>query len=184
MKLLLSVCLSVLAIPSALAQSGAVVVNVNGISCINAVHQTGFNATSYSLGGTVKTGRFEQSNAQSNAQSSIRPPSLSDLSVAKNFDACSEPLIRLFLGSTVIPTVTLIQYSTGSGERPFAALTITLTNAIMTSYEVTGAPDVHPTQVLLLTYKKVSVISISQNPDGTTQAPVTVCYDAAKNQWS
>jgi type VI protein secretion system component Hcp len=179
MKLLLSACLSLLATTTALAQSGAVVVNVNGISCTNVIRQTGFNATAYSLGGTVKTGRIERPNDPSNA----RPPSLSELSVAKNFDACSEPLIRLFLGSAVIPVVTLIQYSSG-GKEQFAALTITLTNAVMTSYEVTGAPDVHPSEVLLFTYKKVCVASISQNPDGSTQPPVTVCYDASKNQLS
>jgi len=177
MKLLLSACLSFFLATSALAQNGAVVVNVNGINCTNVEHQTGFNATSYSLGGTVKTGRAEPAR-------NARPPALDALSVAKNFDACSEPLIRLFLGSTTIPTLTLIQYSGGGDGRNVPALTITLTNAVMTSYEVTGAPEVRPAEVLTFIYKKVCVTSVGQNPDGSPQSPVTVCYDVARNQVS
>jgi type VI protein secretion system component Hcp len=103
---------------------------------------------------------------------------LSDLTISKNFDACSEQLIHTFLGGKVIPTLTLIQYS--AGEHPFAALTITLSTAIINDYQVTGAPDIRPTESLAFTYNKVCVRSISQKSDGTLETPVTVCYDVAK----
>jgi len=178
MKLFLVACLLCLFGVSALAQSGAVIVNVNGITCVTGVGQTGFNALSYSLGGTVKTG-------QPGSGREAKVPSLQDLMVSKNFDACSERLIRLFLGSTVVPVVTLIQYSpAGGSERPYAALTITLTNALMNSYEVTGAPQVHPTETLDFTYSKVCVSSITQAEDGRLLPPVTVCYDVAGNKLS
>jgi len=173
MKVLLSVLFSLVLEVPALAQNGSVLVNVNGITCTNLSGKTGFEATSYSLGGTVKTGKIASSNV-------AKAPSLDDLSIGKTFDECSEPLIRLFLGSRVVPTVTLIQYGIGEQESKTAVLTITLSNTIMTSYEVTGAPDVRPTEVLTFTYKSVCVTSVGQNPDGSVKPPVTVCYDTAK----
>ena len=176
MKLLGSVLLSFLAAAPALAQTGSVLVNVNNISCTNLAGKTGFEATAYSLGGTVKP-------KKSDTADSAKPPALDDLSVGKAFDECSSPLIKLFLGSTVVPTVTLIQYGTGDlAKTPI--LTITLTNAIMTSYEVTGAPEVRPTEVLTFTYKSVCISSLGQNPDGSLKPPVTTCYDTAKKQVS
>ena len=174
MKLLLSAVCSVLLATSALAQRGAVVVNVGGaVNCVSVKGEAGFDATSYSLGGSEAT-----SKAGGASGGSFGKPSLSDLTISKNFDACSEQLIHTFLGGKVIPTLTLIQYS--AGEHPFAALTITLSTAIINDYQVTGAPDIRPTESLAFTYNKVCVRSISQKPDGTLETPVTVCYDVAR----
>jgi hypothetical protein len=97
-------------------------VNANGISCTNLDGKTGFEATGYSLGGTVKE-------KKSDTADTAKPPALNDLSVGKSFDECSSPLIKLFLGSTIVPTVTLIQYAPGNNART-PILTITLTNAV------------------------------------------------------
>ena len=172
MKLFLSAACSVFLALSALAQRGAVVVNVgSAVNCVSVKGEVGFDATAYSLGGTDLT-------KPGGPGGGSGKPNLSDLTVTKNFDACSEQLIRTFLGGKVIPVVTLIQYS--AGEHPFAALTITLNTAIINDYQVAGAPDVRPAESLAFTYNKVCVKSISQRPDGTLETPVTVCYDVAK----
>jgi type VI protein secretion system component Hcp len=176
MKLLLLSLLSLFAAVPAFAQTGTVLVNVNGITCTILDGKTGFEATVYSLGGTVKEKKLDTANT-------AKPPALDDLSVGKSFDDCSSPLIKLFLGSTIVPTVTLIQYGTGDNTRT-PVLTITLTNAVMTSYEVTGAPEIRPTEVLTFTYKSVCISSASQKLDGTYKPPVTVCYDTVKKQVS
>jgi type VI protein secretion system component Hcp len=177
MKLFLCAVVLLFLVGSAVAQQGAVVVNVSGVmSCVTAKGETGFDATFYSLGGTdgvEKPGAPERNKA----------PTLADLTITKNFDACSEQLIRLFLGSKVIPSMTLIQYSATSRD-PFAAVTIKLTNALINKYEVTGAPSVHPTEALDFTYSKMCITSVTQNPDGSLKSPVTVCYDAAANMLS
>jgi type VI protein secretion system component Hcp len=179
MKFLLSAAGSFLLATSALAQQGAVVVNTGGnINCVTVKGEDGFDARSYSLGGSVVTGTISSGSAASGK------PALQDLNIAKNFDACSEHLIQTFLGAKVIPTVTLIQYSNTSSNTLYAALTITLTNAIINSYEVTGAPSVHPTESIAFTYSKVCVTSITQNPDGSLKSPVHVCYDVALNKLS
>ena len=179
MKLLLSAVCSVLFVTSAFAQRGAVVVNVGGaVNCVSTKGESGFDATSYSLGGSEATSKVGSSGSGAGAGKL----DLSDLTINKNFDACSEQLIRSFLSGKFIPTLTLIQYS--AGERPFAALTITLSTAIINNYQVTGAPDVRPTESLAFTYNKVCVKSVSQKPDGTLESPVTVCYDVARGMLS
>jgi type VI secretion system secreted protein Hcp len=178
MKLLLSAVCSVLFVTSALAQRGEVVVNVGGaVNCVSTKGESGFDATSYSLGGTEATSKVGSSSGAGAGKLD-----LSDLTINKNFDACSEQLIRTFLAGKVIPTLTLIQYS--AGEHPFAALTITLSTAIINDYQVTGAPDVRPTESLAFTYNKVCVKSVSQKPDGSLESPVTVCYDVARGMLS
>ncbi|MDP9051527.1 MAG: type VI secretion system tube protein Hcp [Acidobacteriota bacterium] len=179
MKLLVSTCFSFLLATSALAQQrGAVVVNDNGINCVNITGETGFNATSYSLGGTINTGN-------PGSPGGSKTPSLKDLVVTKNFDDCSAPLIRLFLGGTVASTLKLIQYSNSTNTvRPFAEFTITLTNALMNSYEIDGSPMVSPTEKLTFTYSKVCVASVSARSDGSLTNEVRVCYDVAGKQLS
>ena len=158
---------------AAVAQEGAVVVNVGGsINCVTTMGESGFDATSYSLGGTdKKPGPFQAPN----------PPALADLTITKNFDACSENLIRTFLAGKVFPTVTLIQYQNLGKTDHFAALTITLTNGMINNYQITGAPSVLPTESVAFNYSKVCITSITQKPDGSLGSPVRVCYDVAKN---
>src|SRR5882757_9571711 len=99
MKLLLYVaCLLLFVSGYSSAQTGSVVVNVNGISCTTLAGKTGFEATAYSLGGTVKPKKADNADT-------AKPPALDDLSIGKAFDECSSPLIKLFLGSTVVPNV-------------------------------------------------------------------------------
>jgi type VI secretion system secreted protein Hcp len=182
MKLFLSAVCSILLATSALAQQGAVVVNVGAtVNCVTTKGETGFEAYAYMLGGTAGTGK---PGAVGTGAGSSKP-SLTDLTISKNFDACSEQLIQTFLSGKVIQTLTLIQYqNVGASGQPFAALTITLSNAMINSYDVSGEPSVRPTESLTFNYRKVCVASVSQRPDGTLASPVKVCYDVVANQLS
>ena len=178
MKLLLSVVALVACACPVLAQSGDIVVNTGGsVNCVNVKGESGFDALSYSLGGTVAT------NLAGGGVQTAGKPHLSDLAIVKNFDACSEALIRSFLSAKSMPTVTLIHYnrSSVSQQPPFAALTITLSNAFINSYQISGAASEHPTETVSFSYTKVCIASITQSPTGTLGTPVRVCYDLARN---
>lgn len=177
MKGLLSVIFAFLVAGVAAAQQGAVVVNAGGaVNCVTTKGETGFDATSYALSGTL------DKQDQPGAGQSVTSPSLTDLTISKHFDACSEHLIRVFLAAKRIPRVTLIQYAGASDRAPYAALTITLSDAMISRYQVAGAPSVLPRESLGFTYSKVCIASITQNADGSLSNPVRVCYDVARNQ--
>jgi type VI protein secretion system component Hcp len=174
MKLLLSASFLFVLAASAVAQQGLVVVNVGGVNCASSNGEAGFDATSYSLSGK------EVGDTPGSLKSS-KAPSLADLTITKNFDVCSEQLIQLFLSDKVISSLVLTQYGTSALGTPFAALTIKLTNATISNYEVKGAPSVHPTEALSFSYTKVCVTSVEQKRDGSAGSPVTVCYDVLRN---
>jgi type VI protein secretion system component Hcp len=177
MKLLLAVVALVCLARPAVAQSGDLVVNTGGsVNCVNVKGESGFDALSYSLGGentsTVVGGTGQQ----------LKKPSLSDLNIQRTFDPCSEALIQSFLSGKVMPTVTLIQYAkVTSNATPYAALTITLSNALINSYQISGSASLRPTESVAFTYSKVCVASVAQRPDGSLAQPVRVCYDLSKN---
>ncbi len=178
MKSFLSLVVLSLFATAALAQHGAVVVNVGGsVNCVTVKGESGFDATSYVLSGTE--GKQQPGGG---AGSTATAPSLTDLTITKHFDACSEQLIREFLAGRRLPTVTLVQYAGSGAGAAYAALTITLTDAMINNYQVTGAPSVLPIESLGLTYTKVCIASITQNADGSLQSPVRVCYDVLRNK--
>ncbi len=83
----------------------------------------------------------------------------------------------------VLPTVKLVEYS-ASESNPIALATITLTNAIINTYTISGAPSVHPVETLDFGYQKLCITSISLSSTGVVQSPVTTCYDVAGNKVS
>ncbi len=154
-----------LAVP-ALAQT-SLVVNVPGDNtCSTAKGEPGFNALTWSIGGT-DPGTISRPAAVS----------LQALNITKSMDACSEKLIRDFVAGTFIPSLTLIQYRT-SGGQPYASATVTLTNAYVASWSVGGTASAVPTEQLAFTFGKMCVSTISQSATGQLQPPQKVCYDA------
>lgn len=168
-------CFALLFVAPIVAQSGAISVNVNGITCTTISGETGFNGLTYQIGGTVKTDPSEPPKP-------AKVAALSDLVVTKAFDGCSEPLIRLFLSEKPAPTLTLIQYANAGSESMVPVLTLTLSNAVMNTYELGGATDTHPTEALSFTYSKFCVTSVQQNADGSFQPPISACYNLETNQ--
>jgi type VI protein secretion system component Hcp len=92
-------------------------------------------------------------------------------------DVCSEKLIKTFLSGTVIPSMTLIQYQT-SAAGPYAAATVTLTNAYVASWSVGGAASYLPSEAVSFLFSKMCVATISLNATGQMQVRQEVCYDA------
>jgi type VI protein secretion system component Hcp len=174
MKLLLFASFLFVSAASAVAQHGQVIVNLGGINCAAANGDAGFDATSYSLSG-------KEAGDTPGSPKSTKGPSLTDLTITKNFDACSEQLIQLFLGNKTISSLVLTQYGTSALGVAFAALIIKLSNPTISNYEVKGAPSVHPTEALSFSYSKVCVTSVEQKQDGTVGSSVTVCYDVLRN---
>jgi type VI protein secretion system component Hcp len=167
---------------SAYAQDGSVVVNTgNKTNCVTAEGEQGFAARTWSIGGTVTDNIASKVGSTS-------APALHDLSITKNVDACSSQLIQDFLGALggkPIPTVTLIQYSAAKGEqRPVALITLTLTDAIINSYSISGAPSVNPVETLTFDYKKMCFTNVTLGDEGQVKSTVTTCYDRSLNKVS
>jgi type VI protein secretion system component Hcp len=166
MKMFLFPAALLLFVAPALAQTN-LVVNIPGDNtCSTATGEPGFNASSWQLGGS-----------DSGIVNKIGVVALSSLYISKNMDACSEKLIKDFVSGTFIPSMTLIQYRT-SGAGPYAAATVTLSSAYISSWQVAGSSSSVPTEQIAFTYSKMCVTTISQGTTGQLQAPQKVCYDA------
>ena len=70
-----------------------------------------------------------------------------------------------------------------SGEQPQEYLTVTLSNVLVTSYQVApGESDGYPIDVVRLDYAKIVYSYRSQNQDGTSGSVVTFGFDFAANK--
>ena len=69
------------------------------------------------------------------------------------------------------------------GDSPAEYLTVTLQNAILTSYEVApGESDGYPLDVAHVSYAAITYSYVPQNPDGSPGTPVTVGFDFGANK--
>jgi type VI protein secretion system component Hcp len=166
MKMSLIAAVLLLLVSPVLAQTSLVVDIPGDNTCSTAKGEPGFNALSWSLGGS-----------DTGTSSRVGVVSLQSLSITRNMDACSEKLIKDFVSGTFIPSMTLIQYR-NAGTGPYASATVTLTNAYISSWLVGGSASNVPTEQIAFTYGKMCVTTISQSPTGQLQAPQKVCYDA------
>ncbi len=178
MKALLLVMASFAFAVPVLAQD-RIVVDIKGDdTCSTTKGEPGFDANNWQISGT-NTVPLTPGGGKG-----VSAPKLQDLLINRSLDACSEKLIRAFLSGTVIPTVTLTEYRTGSGASGgtgFPAVTVTLTLAALVNYSISGATGVHPTENLDFEYAKMCVATVAQNTDGTLKPAVQVCYDSLKN---
>lgn len=172
-SLLMCGALLCLAVPQIKAQiSGDITINTGGtVSCTTAKGETGFNALSWSIGGS------EMVALSKGAATGIGKPVLAELVASRLIDSCSEQLIKNFVGSHAIPTLVLTQYA--GGERPFPFIVVTLSKVFLTSYEINGAVRQPPTELLKFAYQQVCIQTTGQNSDGSHQQPVKVCYNTA-----
>ena len=110
--------------------------------------------------------------------------SLSNFTIGKAFDNCSGFLMIAFLKGSIIPTLSLIDTKrddiTGS---TFKFLSITLTNAVITNYAVSGSSGFGaPPESISFSFEKACLSStIQSNANGSAAKTSTVCYDAANN---
>ena len=166
MKIGLYAAAFLLLVAPALAQNNLIVNILGDNTCSTAKGEPGFNALSWSIGG---------SDAGTITKSGI--VNLQYLSITKYMDACSEKLIKDFLSGTFITSMTLIQYQT-SAAGPYAAATVTLTNAYVASWSVGGAASYTPSEAVSFSFSKMCVATISLSASGQMQPPQKVCYDA------
>lgn len=161
----------VLAIP-VFAQSSNIIANIpGGTTCSTASGEPGFDVYSWKIGGTT-------ADAITGGKLTDQPPQLQSLTLNRTLDACSEQIIKDFIAGTHIPTMTLIQYDTIPGGRPYAAVTVALTTSLISSYSLSGSRGLNATETIQILYSKVCISTVSQNASGSLQQPQHVCYDA------
>lgn len=155
------------------------ILNTNGaVHCNNTSHaEPGFAVQSFSLGGTSLTAVI------GNGGSGVGKIALSDFTITKSFDSCSEQLITAFLSGSTIRSLTLTGYSTtaDSNGAHTAILVITLDLAAISSYQLSGS-NVLPEESLSFSYRVLCVTSTPLRSDGSSSGDTThVCYDRQKN---
>jgi type VI protein secretion system component Hcp len=172
MRNFLWVALSLVLAAPAMAQYNTVVNIAGQTSCSTAAGEPGFDVLTWSIGGTSRLGVGQEGSGAS-------APVLQDLVVNRIEDACSEQLIKDFVTGQQLTTVTLTQYkSASSGGLPaYAAVTVTLTDAQVASYTITGGNTIRPLENIDFLYNKMCVATVTQNPDGSLMPPQTVCYN-------
>ena len=145
-------------------------------SCNDSSHaEPGFPVVSFSLGGS------DPSAVSSSTGVGAGKISLSNLSISRSLDGCSETLIRAFLSQAHAPTLTLKAYRATSSGQPIVVLFITLSNAFVTSYQIQGSDTVTPQESVSFGYSKVTIQSTILKPDGTAGAQTTISYDVTTN---
>lgn len=170
---LLFTALICLAVPAAFAQ-GDLTVNTGGsVNCVTATGESGFNIDSWTIGGT----------------DAVRPGSggagagrtvLSDLSISRQMDGCSAQLQQKFLMTAAVPSFVLTQYS--RGPKPYATLMITLTNPIMTSYQIAGSTGDRPSESVSFTFSTVCLKEQKPSADGRVPTSTQICYNRLENR--
>ncbi len=131
---------------------------------------TGFTPQSYSIGGTeaVTIG----------SPVAITPPVLANLKLTKAFDACSQPLISALMTPAPIPTLTLMQLHNGANGANFAVMTITLSNAYVTSWSTTStSPGMASQDTFTFAYKSICIANTALTGAGAAGTTTTHCYD-------
>lgn len=105
----------------------------------------------------------------------------SDLSFTKALDKSTPKLMEAIATGKHIAEAKLTLRK--AGEDPHVYLVITMTDVLVTSYQVSGSEgDDRPTEQLSLNFAKVQVDYFLQGADGTTGEKVSFGWDLKKNK--
>ncbi len=104
--------------------------------------------------------------------------SLDTFQLLKRFDNCSGVLLTEFLGEKHIQTIVLESKVNGANH---PMLTITLTNALISSYSLKNDNETALIESLALKFEKACIVSTPTEPTGQPGKSTTVCYDARTN---
>ena len=132
-----------------------------------------FQATSFSFGGS-------EPSVSSGAGAGAGKLTLQNLVISKLFDGCSGTLITQFISDAPIPEVTLLERTTvetTSGPTTTTPLTITLTNARINSYSLTGSGGGAGQENINFTFEKACITAVKSD----SKTPTKVCYDSSTN---
>ncbi len=148
----------------------------NTVNCTSAKGETGFEVSSFSVGGSDAVNPISKG-------SGAGKPSLANLVLTKQFDACSEQLIKAFLTATSLPTVTVTQVRATPSGPAVPIMVITLTNAFLINYQLSsGGGTLYPTEALSFAYSGICISSTTLTAQGTAGQTTKVCYNALTNQ--
>jgi type VI protein secretion system component Hcp len=168
--LLLAASFACMLAPKAYAQYDIVVNTGGAVNCVASLTERGFSAFLWSVGGTV--------NVAVNGVLQPSRPNLSTIQITKNIDQCSSPqLQRSFFTGARFPTVVLTQYRTATQSvLPQPMAVVTLTDAILTQYSLSGSADSSATENLAFAFGKLCIRDYTYDSLGSgtsTQA----CYN-------
>jgi type VI protein secretion system component Hcp len=92
---------------------------------------------------------------------------------ARATDKCSPAYLSANLTGQILDTVTITQYAV-IGGKPEAQMIVTLTNALLAKYSISGSTAANPVESLSWAFQKICL----NNVLNTT----TACYNATTNQ--
>ncbi len=107
-------------------------------------------------------------------------PTFSDLTVMKVLDSTSPVFEQAVASGQRFPTVVL-SYAKAVGDKPSTYFTITLTNVIVTSFQLSGSNE-NPTESVSFTYGAIHTVFTPQRPDGTPGTPIEACWDVVQDR--
>ena len=145
-----------------------IVVAVNGLSCSTTLGPGTIEILSWSFGASNTASAGGTGSGGSAGKAAI-----GDLTVNKRWDDCSPQLFAATVSGKSFKTVTLTQ----SDKNNTVLLTITLTNALLSSFQLSGdQSDEFPTESLSFDFQKICI----KDANGGAQA----CFDKSTNTGS
>jgi type VI protein secretion system component Hcp len=105
----------------------------------------------------------------------VSNPSLSQITLQKSFDDCTDAMLNDLFTGTNLNTVVIAQSRTVYSSSVTIAQ-VTLTNAFVVSYSVSGASSNSPTEAWSLAFDRICVVTNGLSASGQVVAGTTVCY--------
>jgi type VI secretion system secreted protein Hcp len=143
----------------------------------SSLHKDEIEISSFSFGGTNVSIRSAQGSTKGGR------PTVSEITVTKNFDKATTQLLSALVNSTVIKTASIsMSKQTGAGKLE-DYLVITLSNVIITSHQLSSSRSLPPGQLgsetVTLNYQKINIDYKIQLISGLLASGGTMAYDLA-----
>lgn len=146
--------------------NSSITVKIPGLGCTTAVDSNTFSASSYSFGATQSVSTGTSGGAGGTGKATIMP-----LSATKQFDECSPALFGSVVTGDHLQTVELVH----KDDKGNTILTISLTGALITSYQIGGSQSYDiPQETISIDFRK---ICISEPTSGNK-----LCFDRETNK--
>jgi type VI secretion system secreted protein Hcp len=157
--------------------AGELLLKLDGIfgDSVVAGHENEIEVLSVSFG-VSQTGIRE-----AGGRASARRSSLSTINISKFIDKASPKLFLACATGQHIPSGVLTFRQVAAGVPPYEFLTITLTDVLVSSYQVSSGGDV-PTESVSFSYTKIEYKYVPRQPNGQLLPPILVTFDVLKNK--
>jgi type VI secretion system secreted protein Hcp len=129
---------------------------------------------------SVSFGASQTGIREAGGRASARRSSLSPFEVTKKADKASPKLFLACATGQHIPVAVLTFRDSQVGAAPYEYLTITLSDVIISSYQVSSGGD-FPSESVSMSYSKVEYKYVGKL-NGQLQPAVTVTFDVVKNR--